>query len=225
MVPRGWTPGMAGRLMPTYNQWKRDNWERAHREQDISALTGTALGGHLATLHAAEYLQPESAVLCIGVGTGVWVREAINLAADVWAMDCAEAAFKTLPELTPFVTSPAALPWDKFDLALSLWVAPHMTDLDLQDQLAGVVRALKPSGVLAIHYKEPLNDGDAVDNREGAEDEFRRAASAGILRRRRHFAELVRRAGGRITKIVDENRSQFYQIREIAAHIVKGTAP
>ena len=66
-----------------YEEWKKMNWDNAHKKQDISALTGTGIGGHLHTLKVLELVKSDSVVLCIGVGTGVWVNEMIERVAEV----------------------------------------------------------------------------------------------------------------------------------------------
>ena len=209
--------------MTDYKQWQRENWDRAHRESDITALTGTGLGGHLTALGTAELLMPLSTVLCIGVGMGDWVRDAALWAAETWALDISPVAGARMPVGVRFVTDARELPSDHFDLAMSLWVAPHMTDHDVEEQLAEVIRSLKPTGIFALHYKEPLVDSATVDNREGAEDEYRRAEGAMMLRRRRHFAAMVQWAGGHVDRIAMEYPSQFWQIIEVSIHIGKGT--
>lgn len=211
--------------MPDYKQWQKENWDRAHRENDVSALTGTGLAGHLATLGAGELFTPEAAVLCIGVGMGDWVRKATEgRPGPTWALDVSEVAGdKVVPAY--FVTDASQLPENAFDLALSLWVAPHMTDHDLEVQLREVVRSLKPGGIFALHYKEPLDEDASLDNRQGADDEYRRAESAMMLRRRRHFASMVAWAGGHVERIALEYPSHFWQIIEVSIHIGKGVSP
>lgn len=205
--------------MPTYEEWKKQNWDRAHRETDLTALTGTGLGGHLATLHTRDLVKPSSSVLCVGVGEGTWVRELAKKVEVVWALDVSPVAGARMPEGARFVTSPGDLPRDTFDLAMSLWVAPHMSDRDLQDQLTGVLASLKRQGVFAVHYKEPLNGQQQVDNREDKEDEHLVARAAMMLRTRERFIELTEQSGGRVEKIVQENVSHFYQIIETVAHV------
>lgn len=207
--------------MPTYSQWKKDNWDRAHRETDVSALTGTGLGGHLCTLHAGDLIFPEASVLCIGVGTGVWIIEISEEVQDVWALDVSPVAAVRMPKQSHFVTEPRELPGDHFDLALSLWVAPHMSNRDLRVQLCEVVRSLKDTGVFALHYKEPLDENVPLDNLEGHLDEFRKAHCAEMLRRRKHFADMVEWAGGFISEIVQESPSKYHGQIEVSCHIKK----
>lgn len=208
--------------MPTYEEWKRSNWDKAHREKDITALTGTGLGGHLATLQTKDLLrQGITTVLCIGVGTGGWVKEIAKIAKEVYALDVSTLSAKSLPENVLLVTDPKLLPGNKFDLAMSLWVAPHMNDPDLQLQLAEVIRSLTADGVFAIHYKEPLTTNQVVNNRLGEPREYAIARQARMLRKPRQFASMVELAGGYIIGRVQENPSQFHKIVEVSAHVGK----
>lgn len=203
----------------TYEEWKKENWDRAHSENDLTALTGTSLGGHLNTLHAAEFVTPDASVLCVGVGTGGWIAELIPKVGAVCALDVTLLAGQCLPTIVPLFTNPRRLPLDCFDLALSLWVTPHMNDHDLQEQLGGIVRSLKSGGVLAMHHKEPLDKDQAIDNCEGTGDEWRVARAAGMLRTREGFAAMVDRAGGRVLRVADEQPSQFHRVIEVSVHI------
>ncbi len=204
-----------------YENWKQQNWDRAHRESDITALTGTGLEGHLTTLRVRNLLIPGASVLCVGVGMGKWVLETAEITDRVWALDISHVAAVRMPKNSNFTTDPQKLPPNHFDLAMSLWVAPHMSNHDLQEQVTGVVRSLKPDGVFAVHYKEPLDPNAQLDNREGASDEFSIAMSAMMLRRRKHLASMVSWAGGEVICTVNEQVSQFYQIIEAVAHIKK----
>lgn len=205
-----------------YEEWKRKNWDEAHKTSNVSALTGTGLDGHLATLQATDLFDKNSTVLCIGVGLGDWVRDFSEKVEQIWALDVSEIAKVRMPLGAVFTTDPRDLPSDTFDLALSLWVAPHMSDHDLQVQLTEVIRALKPTGTFAIHYKEPLYPDNLLDNREGADDEHLRAREAMMIRRRAHFFNMVTWAGGHVDKIAIEYPSNFYEIVEASAHIHKG---
>jgi hypothetical protein len=208
--------------MPTYEEWKRENWDRAHQENDISALTGTGLDAHLNTLGAAHLATYDISLLCIGVGTGGWVAEAADRYASVHCLDVSTHAARKIPAGVGFTLSPDMLPRNHFDLALSLWVAPHMNDADLQEQLHGVIASLKPEGVFALHYKSPIDPGVVIDNRAGADDEWQTARSAAMLRRPEHVEDMARRAGGRFVQVVQENISFFYGVNEISVHISRG---
>jgi hypothetical protein len=206
-----------------YEEWKVENWNRAHREMDISALTGSTLDGHLEVLAAEGLLGVGTKLLCIGVGTGAWVQEAVDQGAEVECLDVSVESKEHIPVGVPLHVDPTTLPENTFDLALSLWVAPHMTNHDLETQVREVVWSLKSSGVFCVHYKEPMDDDAAIDNREGADDEWKRAGAALMLRRRRHFDSLVGWAGGIVVARPIEHPSQFYKIIEVSAHIMRRT--
>lgn len=206
--------------MTSYEEWRRDNWDRAHIEGDVSALTGTSLHGHLATLHAGSLFVDNVSLLCIGVGTGHWVKEAFERTKDIWCLDVSSHAQKNLPSDVKFTLDPTKLPSSNFDLALSLWVAPHMSNYDLQTQMNEVVRSLKKDGVFAIHYKEPLDPTVTVDNLEGTDDEWKVARRAGMLRRRGHFKQMAHWANGNVV-FNEERPSEFHQIVEVCAHITR----
>lgn len=203
-----------------YDLWKEQNWDRAHVEVDISALSGNSLDGHLAGLAAQKWFTPDADVLCIGVGTGGWVTEATErTSGKVWALDVTAKASLHIPESVPLSVDQSQLPIKAFDLAMSLQVAIHMNNMDLQDQLIGVIRSLKPNGVLAIHYKEPLDDNQLVDNREGAADEWQVTRAANVLRRRKYFDRMVDRAGGVVFARPIQNPSPFFKVIDVMAHI------
>ncbi len=207
--------------MQTYEDWKKSNWDRAHKEQDVSALTGTGIGGHLHTLKVPDLVKPDSSILCIGVGTGVWLNEMAERVAEVWGLDVTPKASMNLPKSIKFTCNPKDLPKNHFDLALSLWVAPHISNHDLQEQLNSVVPSLKNDGVFAMHYKEPIDPNLPLDNREGANDEYKKAFTATMLRRRGHLSQMVEWAGGTVSKTFGDNISHFYNIVEAIAHIQK----
>ncbi len=204
-----------------YEDWQKTNWDEAHKKQDVSALTGTGIGGHLHTLKVLELVKPNSSILCIGVGTGVWVNEMIEKTADVTALDITLEAAKSIKTSILFCTSPDELPTDHFDLALSLWVAPHMNNHDLQMQFNGVIPSLKKDGIFAIHYKEPIDASKPLDNMEGTNEEWKKARSASMLRRRSHFNQMVQWGGGKVVQGFYDNISHFYSIIEAIAHIKK----
>lgn len=208
-------------MMTSYNQWKKENWDLAHLHQDITALTGTGMLPHLKTLCVEDLINKESTVLCVGVGTGSWINELAKAVKCTWALDISKEAYKNLRRPVKFIFDSKSLPDDTFDLALSLWVAPHMSNHDFEEQLKEVIRSLVPNGIFAIHYKEPLEVDSIVDNREGASDEWEVARRAGMLRRRKHFEDMVVWAGGRFSEVKLERISHYQEIIEVSAHVRK----
>jgi hypothetical protein len=126
-----------------------ENWENAHRTRDVASLSGHSLEVHLQALQVSP--AKSDCVLCIGVGTGEWIRD---LDAKKWSLDIAQCAEQTaiLSGVSGNWSEAEFLPRDFFDLAMSLWVAPHMTDAELQEQIKHVIRSLKPGGVFALQY-------------------------------------------------------------------------
>jgi len=125
-------------------------WQNAHQLEIRGALTGHNLQSHQQFLHFMLY--GTGHVLCIGVGTGQWVREVVAAGCQVSSLDICNAALDKVKDLGPVYKPADTLPADTFDWAISLWVAPHMHPDDLQEQLKKVIPALKKTGVLAIHY-------------------------------------------------------------------------
>ena len=203
-----------------YDEWKETNWAKAHQDQDISALSGHTLDGHLMGLGVYDLFLPDMDVLCIGVGTGEWVREAAKrTTGQVWALDVTPEAAVNLPKNVPLSIDQSQLPVHAFDLAMSLQVAIHMNNQDLDYQIIGAIRSLKENGVLAMHYKEPMDNEQVIDNREGASDEWLVVRNANVLRRRSYFDRMVDRAGGEIIARPTQNVSPFFKVIDVMVHI------
>jgi SAM-dependent methyltransferase len=166
------------------------HWEEAHQLQDIQRLSGHSLDTHLRDL--AVQLTPQDRVLCIGIGTGTWIRELAARVAKVHVYDISPTALQGVADVAD-----TALPCNTADVALCLWVVPHMSDIQLAELLAMVLSmALAPSGYLAIHYNEELDSNAEIDNRVGQPDEWIHGVSGLMLRSAAQFAAIVRQAGG-----------------------------
>jgi hypothetical protein len=140
----------------------------------------------------------------------------------VWAYDVTqEAGSSVVDAVDLFTTDLDALTDSLFDLAMSHYVAPHMSNHDLELQLTAVIRSLKATGILAMSYKEPLHPDQIVDNWEGEPREAVLATEAGVLRRRSHFNEMVAWAGGKVVKIVSEQPCERFQMIEVSVHIAR----
>lgn len=210
--------------MTPYDEWKLANWDRAHLEQNISALTGTGFDAHLSILGCRNFFTSESRVLCIGVGTGQWVRDCAIRATKTWALDISPLASRSIGDDVTFCAYAEQLPTSSIDLALSNYVAPHMSDHDLECQLKEVIRSLTPNGILAMHYKEPFTVEQPVDNWAGEPKEAEIATMAAVLRRRSHLTEMVEWSGGQVIGVVAEFPCERLKINEVSIHIGKKAA-
>lgn len=199
-----------------YTSKIRAYWDDVHTTNDHVALTGASFARHCESLCVS--VVPGSNVLCIGIGEGPWVRDLAKVAVAS-ALDVSAVALRKVEDVATTYTSPDELPSNAFDLAMSLWVAPHVNDPDLQQQFSGVLRSLVVGGVFAVHYNEPLREDGVVDNRCGCDDEPEHIRLAAMLRRRGQFARMVECAGGRILRIVHEHAVESCQMRMVMAHV------
>lgn len=187
-------------------------WTEAHTIGGIDRLTCNSLKGHL------EYLKvdppiPNTAALCVGVGDGVWVSELSKIVSNVWALDVTELA--RVPQSVPLILDPSQLPTELFDLALSLWVSPHLDDETLESQLKYIIRSLTRTGVYAVHYNEPLSM-----NLSPHLQTIGLAKAGSIVRTRETFLSMVSSNGG-ISDIVRIHPHPEHKMQMIVAHIRK----
>lgn len=188
-----------------YNNFA-DFWNKEHRKHSESALSGHSLTEHLLRLNVQ--VRPTDDVLCIGVGMGDWIRD---MGARKWALDISQVALDSVQEVVMgCVRMPEMLPKEQFDFAMSLWVAPHMTDRDLEQQICQVVRSLKPTGIFAMQYCEA--HGEATG------DDYDIAIAGGIERARETVMKMVDNAGSVATVAYVLPRLQ-YSLNEITLHI------
>jgi hypothetical protein len=81
---------------------------------------------------------------------------------EVHALDIVPEALARVHDCATTHLSADELAPASIDLALSHWVAPHMSADALAAQIAAVVKALRPGRLFALHYNEP----DGKDPRE-----------------------------------------------------------
>ena len=108
------------------------------------------------------------------------------------------------------------LPKDAFDLAVSFFVAQHMTNEDLEEQFKCVIPSLKSDGILAVHYLEPL-DTDVVPD-------FHQkilTPPGRVLRSRGQMTKIIFCAGGTVGEIIRDTPHPKMQLREMGLHIKK----
>jgi hypothetical protein len=218
--------------MPEFSAIK-DYWEWAHETNNMSSLTGDTLNDHLDVLHATDLLQSNSNVLCIGVGDGIWVHQLAECLAgtgSITAVDISGTARARVAKIASAL-SPETFyrikPRDCFDLALSLWVTPHLTTEMVAAQFRAVIPALTVSGVFAVHYNEPY-PGTAFDEEtfvakwESETDALR----SGLMRIwRAKFLEIVADAGGNVLGWPFHQEASDYDEVIFAAHIARRHGP
>jgi hypothetical protein len=194
--------------MNTFDEDMLEFWAGSHEAGGIERLSCHSLDTHLASLRV-ELPSGSSSILCVGIGDGRWVSNLVDLSPQysVWTLDIVQ---KSIAGATSR-TDPASLPSDWFDLAMSLWVAPHMSDEGLAAQLRCVIQSLKRGGVFAIQYNEPTAGWDV------RQDIY--AAQAGqMVRSRGAFLKMVADSGGRAEFVFEEDKPQ-YAMRIVVAHI------
>jgi SAM-dependent methyltransferase len=201
-----------------------DYWEWAHSTRNMSSLTGSLLDDHLGFLKLGP-LTPGMAVLCIGVGDGNWIREAARRTGrQVYALDISPTAlagvFGSAIGYTPETFRRRQFE-EEFDLALSLWVSPHMKSAQVASQIAAIVPTLKKTGTFGIHYNEPLPGTTFSEDKHiaGYPNEVE-ALRAGLFRMTRsHFDGIVEAAGGIIAERADVIAAPEYNEMLCRAHI------
>lgn len=198
--------------MDEYTLTMKRYWENAHSAVEQEKLTCNTLETHLEYL-GLEVPQPESRVLCVGVGDGAWISSLVSSCAltTVYALDISERANVQPPVF--LINNPAQLPINTFDLAISLWVAPHMNDEDLATQLRHVIKSLSDEGMYAIHYNESL-----ADHPMPQEQTVGVARAGSMVRDRETFLAMVK-AGGGTAKIVKCDPHPQYQMQMVVAHV------
>lgn len=201
-------------------------WDWAHESNNRSSLTGNTLAGHLAFLAAEALLQPTSHVLCIGIGMADWVKELSEFLRGglLYALDISGIARSKVAGIAS-TCSPEGLyqlkPQNAFDLALSCWVAPHMSASQVEEQIRAIIPALTSTGTFAIHYNEPF-PGTTFDEAEFVRrhSTYAEALRTGLFRMtRERFDGIVQSAGGKVVKRQMRREAPEFDEVIFAAHI------
>jgi hypothetical protein len=129
-------------------------WGERHAADDRGALSGCSLRTQADFLGIPLPFPKDAAVLCVGVGTGEWVREVAAMGCETHALDIVPEALARVHDCATPHLSADELPAGSIDLALSHWVAPHMDAEALRAQITGVVKALRPQRIFAMHFNE-----------------------------------------------------------------------
>lgn len=204
-----------------------DYWNAAYQENNLSSLGGHNLDAHIAALRLQGMIGNGMKILCFGVGTGVWIQE-LRDRYDLADLTVVDISAHALLDINPFC-SVAITPEtfencryrDKFDIAMSLWLSPHMKRQSLINQIQAVIPALKKNGIYAIHYNEPFPgttfDEDVFIKKYPNEAE---ALRSGLLRiARNDFSGIVKKAGGIVSKHFIWHEAKDYDELVCVAHL------
>lgn len=198
------------------NDSSKDWWEQQHQQQS-GHLSGNPLRNAVDFLHLRRFLKPGATVLCIGVGTGGWMEEMYRLGIHMYGLDISDISLARVKRQciqTYNETNMKDLPADTFDLAVSYYVAQHMTNENLEEQFRYVLPSLKPDGILAIQFMAPVQFGEEPKwNQEIGTPPGR------VLRSLLQMNELAFRGGGIIDRVVSDSPLPTKDLREMGVHI------
>lgn len=180
-----------------------DWWDRAHSCNHKMWLSGTGPEEIWQRLGVSDRIVATASVLNIGVGLGYCTHALNRIGCEVSVLDISELALARVQDVAKGYRADGLneIPSRSFDLALSHLVAQHMYDEDLGAQINHVVRALKPTGVFALHYAAPLDGSPPNVNTP------KHSRGGGILREPSFMAGLAIGAGARI--LSDEPKEVF----------------
>ncbi len=197
-------------------------WNTAHREGMHLWLTGSEPREVFRRLGIEERLfgtqVSELEILNVGVGEGYCTRYLSEHGAVVDCLDISEVALKRVRPFSRqrFLTVDDCAS-NSYDLIIHHLVAQHMSHIDLQRQMAGLIRALKPQGILAIQYAGSAHD----DSLTTWDPDERMCKTGGVLRSNAFFSELVTKAGGKVENMTYAETNLRYGSRFAVAHIVR----
>lgn len=201
------------RLSAERNESLRAWWDGKHQLNHSWWLSGSPPQGIWDLLGIDHLLVPGAEVLEIGVGMGNGPKALLDRGCHVSVLDISSVAIAKVAEFAQgyladdlsALTSPPALPLNCFDVALSHLVAQHMTDEDLTAQIHAVVRALKPTGLFALHFPSYVNPAQPFD------ETLRMAKGGGVCRSPERMEELAQAAGAKVSCV----RREIYKHRDV----------
>ncbi len=209
--------------MPELTERMAAYWQQVHLRGGLAevraALTGAHLADHVDFLKVAELVAPGKSILCIGVGLGGWVWELAQFGARVSVLDVAPAAIGKVAGFAKGYLPEDPMPPGVFDLALSHWVTPHMTEDALAAQFKQVVPALMPGGIFALQYCEPLGWTKPNDPQLHGMNEDTRHQYARSLFTRPELEAMAAAAGGKVLGYPVEFDVPSRSMKVMAAHV------
>lgn len=194
----------------------KDWWETQHRKQ-TNHLSNHPLYIARNFLDFQEFLKPGSTVLCIGVGTGGWMREMYVMGIHMHALDISLRSLANVKPLcvqTYIPDNMKRLPPNTMDLVVSFYVAQHMVNEDLEHQMKCVIPSLKRNGVLALQYMEHI-----LPEHEPDYDQGLTGYPGRVLRSQEQMSDICSNAGGIIEKVVGNIPHRHLGLREVGIHV------
>lgn len=139
-------------------------WNEKHRlyntDGDIHMLTNTSLGQVTKNFKLHQILSTKNTILMIGVGTGKDTKEIVSKGHIVDGYDISEIALSRVKKATRhnyLAQDIHMIPHNEYNLVISHFVAQHMNDLDLRDQILTIMPCLTENGIFAMQFVEVQN--------------------------------------------------------------------
>lgn len=191
----------------------KDWWDQQHKEKNIKMLTGSGLIDY--QLAFGMEFKPGQTVLEIGIGTGRFMTESLVLGCHTYGLDISPVAVEKMNDLLCMLraktfcwntTDYELLPKDFFDVIISRFVAQHMNDIDLLEQLKAVIPCLRKNGVFYLHFYDKYI--------RQINDILKAQKYGGVPRTRDEIGALVKKAGGKIIdfRLIEEGMQGLLRI-------------
>ena len=182
----------------------KDFWDAQHTAKNTRYITGvTGLRG-LRNLHKSAF--PASldgmTVLCIGVGDGTQVRDAVAEGATVYGADISKVGIDGVADvLSGHFMYPRfdQMPSNFFDLVFSRAVTCHLDNAALSHHLEHGIRSLKASGSYFIQSCYSITGDNKGDKSELITKTMMQ--QGGVWRSYEFMARAITKAGGVIVEL------------------------
>ena len=186
-------------------------WEEHHSNNAERWLTGSSVK------HYETFFQvPLADAIMLEIGVGLAVAS-IPLACRNKELHCVDISRRALKRVEGKVTKTwhtseiDQLPKNYFDIAVSMLVAQHVSDAELQRQLDCIIPALKEDGVFLLQFSDGENWGyEQLEHSQRVGQSVRTPETA---------KELIDKAGGIVTMEVPPEHYAHAQLTWHGFHI------